>query len=340
METLHSGKCDCFLRIWWRRVIAISISCWMTRTRCFFTNTFVGYLDNLMSILGIWKCLGKSAFRQMRLFPQKLVATCYCNFDFKLDDWNQMHFCQHILLAISTTSGLFLEFESVLESLHSGKCDCFLRSWWRRVIAISISSWMTGTRCTFAKHILLAISTISCPFFEFESVLESLHSGKCNFSQKLVATCNRNFDFKLDDWNQMHFCQRILLAISTTSGLFSEFESVLESLHSGKRDFSQNLVATCYCDLISSWMTGTRCFFTNTFCCLSWQPFLEFESVLESLHSGKCDFFSEFGSDGLLQFRFQVGWLESDAFWPTFCCYLATDKTTYIVTKQQTMQHK
>ena len=37
-----------------------------------------------------------------------------------------MHFVQHILLAISTTLCLFLEFESVLESLHSGKCDCHL----------------------------------------------------------------------------------------------------------------------------------------------------------------------------------------------------------------------
>jgi hypothetical protein len=53
---------------------------------------YVGYLNNLMSNLGIWKCLGKSAFRQMRLCPQNSVATSSRDFDFKLDDWNQMHF--------------------------------------------------------------------------------------------------------------------------------------------------------------------------------------------------------------------------------------------------------
>jgi hypothetical protein len=104
-----------------------------------------------MSDLGIWKCLGKPAFRQMRLFPQNLVATCSSDSDSKLHEWNQMHFCHHILLAISRTSCLILEFESVLESLHSGKCDCFLRIWWQRVLSISIPSCMTGTRCIFAN---------------------------------------------------------------------------------------------------------------------------------------------------------------------------------------------
>ncbi len=116
-----------------------------------FSPTYsVGYLNNLMSVLRSWKCLGKPAFRQMRLSPQNLVATCSRDFDFKLDDWNRMHFCIHISLAISTTSCLILKFESVLESLHSCKCDCLLRIWWQRVLAISISSWMTGTRCIFA----------------------------------------------------------------------------------------------------------------------------------------------------------------------------------------------
>jgi hypothetical protein len=69
---------------------------------------------------------------------------------FKLDDWKQVYFGRHILLNISTTSCQFMKFESVLESMHSGKCDCLLRNWWRRVLAISISSRMTGTRCIFA----------------------------------------------------------------------------------------------------------------------------------------------------------------------------------------------
>ncbi len=97
---------------------------------------FVQYLNDLMSVLEVWKCLGKHAFRQMRLSPQKLVATCSRDLDFRLDDRNQMHFCRYILLNISTTWCLFMKFESVLESMHSGECDCLLRSWWRRVLAI------------------------------------------------------------------------------------------------------------------------------------------------------------------------------------------------------------
>jgi hypothetical protein len=151
LESLHSEKCDCSLRIWWQRVLSISIPSWMTGTRCILPTHFVSYLNDLMSDLGIWKCLGKSAFRQMRLFPQNLVAMCSSDLDFKLDNWNQMHFCRHILLAISTTSCLILEFESVLESLYSGKCDCLIRFWWQRVLAISISSLMTGTRCSLTN---------------------------------------------------------------------------------------------------------------------------------------------------------------------------------------------
>jgi hypothetical protein len=60
-------------------------------------------------------------------------------------------FCCHILLAILMTLCPFMEFESVLKSLHSGKCECLLRICWRRVLAISISIWMTGTRCIFAN---------------------------------------------------------------------------------------------------------------------------------------------------------------------------------------------
>ncbi len=82
----------------------------------FWPTHFVEYLNDLMSVLEVWKCLGKYAFRRMRLFPQKLVATSSRDFDFKLDDWNQMHFGRNILLNISMTSCLFLKFESVLES--------------------------------------------------------------------------------------------------------------------------------------------------------------------------------------------------------------------------------
>jgi hypothetical protein len=236
----------------------------------FLPTHFVGYLNDLMSDLGIWKCLGKSAFRSMRLPPQNLVATCSRDFDFKLDDWNKMHFCRHILLVISTTSCLILEFESVLESLHSGQCDCLLRIGWQRVLAISISSWMTGTRCIFADtfcwlsqrpHVWswnLKVSwnvcvqvnaTASSEFggnvfsrFRFQvgwlepdaflpthfagylnDLMFNLGIWKCleKFAfrpmrlppQNWVATCSRDFDFKLDDWNKMQFDQHFVVTL-------------------------------------------------------------------------------------------------------------------------------
>ncbi len=54
----------------------------------FLPTHFVEYLNDLMSVLEVWKCLGKYAFRQMRLSPQNLLATSSRDFDFKLDDWN------------------------------------------------------------------------------------------------------------------------------------------------------------------------------------------------------------------------------------------------------------
>ncbi len=55
----------------------------------------------------------------------------------RLDDWNQIHFGRHILLDSSALSCPFLEFQSVLETPHSGGCYCFLRICLRRFIAIS-----------------------------------------------------------------------------------------------------------------------------------------------------------------------------------------------------------
>jgi hypothetical protein len=57
---------------------------------------FVGYLDNLMAICGISECFEDALLRQMQRPPQNLLATSSRNFDFKLDDWNQMHFCRHM----------------------------------------------------------------------------------------------------------------------------------------------------------------------------------------------------------------------------------------------------
>ena len=36
----------------------------------------------------------------MRLSPQNLVPTCSRDLDFKLDDWNQMHFDQHFIVTL------------------------------------------------------------------------------------------------------------------------------------------------------------------------------------------------------------------------------------------------
>jgi hypothetical protein len=177
-----------------------------------------------------------------------LVATCCRDFHFKLDDWNQMYFCQHILLAISTASCLSLEFESVLERLHSGKCGCFLRIW-----------------------------------------------------------C-RNFDFKLGDWNQMHFCQHILLAISTASCLSLEFESVLESLHSGKCDCHLRIWLQHALEVsISSRVTGTRCIFANIFCWLSQEPHVwvwNLKAFWKVCIQANATVSSEFGCNMLSRFRF------------------------------------
>ena len=51
----------------------------MTETRCKSADTFVGYLDDFMSVLGISKCFGNFAVGQMLLSPQSSVTTCTCN---------------------------------------------------------------------------------------------------------------------------------------------------------------------------------------------------------------------------------------------------------------------
>ncbi len=248
-----------------------------------------------MSVLGIWKCLGRSTFRQMRLFPQNLVATCSRDFDFQAGWLEPDAFFRHILLAISTPSCLFLEFESVLQRLHSSKWDCLLRIWWHRVIDFKLNDL---NQMLFLPTNMLAILTTSCPFMEFESVLESQHSGKC--------------DCLLRIWLQR------ALAIS-----------------------------------ISSWMTGTRCIFADTFCWLSWQPHVYSWNLKVSRKvciQANATVSSEFGGNVFSRCQFQVGWLEPDAFCGTFCSnlatekttykYLATDNATYIVTTQRVTQHK
>ncbi len=214
----------------------------------------------------------------MRLCPQNLVTTCSRDFDFKLDDWNQMHYCRHILLAVSTTSCLILEFESVLESLHSAKCDCLLRIRWRRVLSISISSWMTGTRCIFADSFCWLSQQPQVWSWNLKVSWKVCIQPNATVSSEFGGNVFSRFRWQVGWLEPDAFFQHILLAISTTS-----------------------------CRI------------------------LEFESVLESLHSGNATVSSELGGDVFSRFRFQVGL--------TLNSYLAREKTTCIVTEQQIMQH-
>jgi hypothetical protein len=93
----------------------------------------------------------------MRLSTQKLVATCSRDFDFKLDDWNQMHFGRHIWLAISTTSCLFLKFKSVLERMHSGLCDRLLRIHLRYLLATSVFKLDDWNQMHFGQHFVVSL---------------------------------------------------------------------------------------------------------------------------------------------------------------------------------------
>ncbi len=111
----------------------------------FFPTHFVGYLDNLVSLLEILKVSWKVCFQANATVSSEVGGNLPLQFQFQVGWLVQMHFCRCISLAIITTSSLFLKFESVLESLYSGKCDCLLRIWLRSALAILI-----GTGCIFA----------------------------------------------------------------------------------------------------------------------------------------------------------------------------------------------
>jgi hypothetical protein len=304
---------------------------------------FVGYLNNLMSDPGIWKCLGKPVFRKMRLFHQDLVATGSLDFDSKLDDWNQMHFCRHILLAISTTSCLILEFESVLESVHSGKCDCSLRIWWQRVLAISIPSWMTETRCIFANTICWLFQRPHVWSWNLKVSWKVCIQANATVSSEFGGNVFSRFQFQVgwlepDAFLPTHFVG-YLINLKSDLGIWS----VLESVHSGKcncflRIWWQRVLAIS----IPIWMTGTRCIFADPFCWLFQRPHVwswNLKVCWNACIQANATVSSELGGNVFLRFQLQVGWMEPEALWPTLYSYLATEKTTYIVTKQQMHQH-
>ena len=91
----------------------------------------------------------------------------------------------------------------------------------------------------------------------------------------------------------------------------------------------------------AAWFTW--CIFADTFRWLSKRPYVWSWNLKVSWKvciQVNATASSEFGGNVFSRFRFQVGWLEPDAIWPTFCSYFATEKITYIVTSQWNIQHK
>jgi hypothetical protein len=81
---------------------------------------------------------------------------------------------------------------------------------------------------------------------------------------------------------------------------------------------------------------ATWCILSDTFCWLSqrlhvwsWILKMSWKACIQA----NATVSSEFGADMFSRFRFQVRWLEPDAFWSTLYSYFATEKTTYRVTK-------
>ena len=156
----------------------------------------------------------------------------------------------------------------------------------------------------FGGHILLAISTTSCPFLEIQNILETLHSSKYNRLlriqwQRVLAI----LIFKMDDWNQIHFCRHILLAtISLTSSPFLDFQNVLETLHLGKFDCLRKslLKIRWRCVLaivivkLDDW---NQMHFGQHILLTTLYPFLEIQSVLKTCILATAIVPSEFGGN-------------------------------------------
>ena len=90
----------------------------------------------------------------------------------------------------------------------------------------------------------------------------------------------------------------------------------------------------------AAWFTW--CIFSYTICWLSQRPHVWSWNLKVSWNAciqANATVSSEFGGDVFSRFRFQVGWLEPDTFWPTLYSCFATEKTTFKVSKQQTNQH-
>jgi hypothetical protein len=173
---------------------------------------FVEYLNNLMFVPEVWKCLGKHAFRQMRLSPQKLVATCSRDFDFKLDDWTQMHFCRHMHFVeyLNNLMSVFWSLKVSWKVCSQANATVFSKvggdvfSRFRFQVGwLEPDAFLPTHLVGYLNSLVSVLEVWKClGKYAFRQMLLS--------PQKLVATCSRDFDINLDDWNQTQFCQHIL----------------------------------------------------------------------------------------------------------------------------------
>ena len=141
--------------------------------------------------------------------------------------------------------------------------------------------------------------------------------------QNLVETCSLDFDSKLDYWNQMHFCRHILLAIATPSCLILQFKACIQANATVSSEFGGNVFSRFRFQV--GWLEPDA--FWKTLCWLYQQPHVwswNFKVSWKACIQANVTVSSEFGGNVFLRFLFQVGWLEPDAFLPTHLLAIST----------------
>jgi hypothetical protein len=175
----------------------------------FLPTHFVGYLNDLMSDLGIWKCLGKSAFRSMRLPPQNLVATCSRDFDFKLDNWIQMHFCWLSQRPHARSWNLKMSWKVCIQANATASSELGGNVFSRFRFQVG---WLEQD-AFLPTHFVGYLNDLMSDLGIWKCLGKSAFRRMRLPPQNLVATCSRDFDFKLDDWNQMQFDQHFVVTL-------------------------------------------------------------------------------------------------------------------------------
>ncbi len=187
------------------------------------------------------------------------------------------------------------------------------------------AAWITW--CNFGNTLCWLSQQPHVQSWNLEVSWKVCIQANATVSSELGGNVFSRFRFQVGWLEPDAFFRHILLDISTTSCLILKFESVLKSLQLGKCDCLLRIWwRRFHAILISSWMTGTRCIFSDTFCWLSQQPHACSWNLKVSWKvciQANATVSSEFGGDVFSRFRFQVGWLEPDAFFPThFVGYL------------------